>query len=162
MDLYHYCCTCTSTQEAINCLIILYYLTLFFLVFCFCDTFISVILISPLTGQAHLAIGVTLSNRLECLLSLDWMRNKFPSWLESSIYTWHLMGKILYLLWLHWMSSNEYDMHSLFFLRVLCSSQLWIWQQCTLLSCLPCICQILFWCKINMKLNMPHVRGLHF
>lgn len=42
--------------------------------------------------QVHRAIGVTLSSRLECLLSLDWMPNKLPSWLENITYTWLLMG----------------------------------------------------------------------
>ena len=46
-----------------------------------------------LAVQAHLVIGVTLSNRLGCSLLLDWTRSKLPSWPKSFTFTWHLTGE---------------------------------------------------------------------
>jgi hypothetical protein len=63
-------------QEVIVSLLIIPYLglsspTRVFQGFCIHETFSVVVLISPLIEQVHQVIGVTLSSRLECLLSQD-------------------------------------------------------------------------------------------
>lgn len=45
--------------------------------------------------QVHQGTGVILLSRSECLLSLDWTRNKLLSWQKNTTYTWLLMGKKL-------------------------------------------------------------------
>lgn len=63
-----------------------------FMAFCGVSSFIHVCM-CVCVWQVHLVIGVTSSNRLECLLSQDWIRNKLASWPKNITFTWPLMGK---------------------------------------------------------------------